>query len=61
MKQIKVRALRPLKRGARPIHPGEHFPVTVEEAAALVAAGDAAYRKGDAPKPKPAPKAKAAK
>ncbi len=58
---IKVRALRPLTRGACPIHPGEHFPVTVEEAAALVASGDAAYRNGDAPKPKPDPKAKAQK
>ena len=51
MKTIKVRALRPLQAVGRTIHPGEHFAVTVDEAAKLVERGDAAYQPGDEPKP----------
>lgn len=51
MTTIKLRALRPLERRGRTIHPGEHFPVTVDEAAKLVERGDAAYKPGDEPKP----------
>lgn len=59
MKTMKLRALRPLERRGRTIHPGEHFPIDASEAQALVKAGDAAYRPGDEPKAKPAkPEAK---
>lgn len=59
MTAIKLRALRPLERRGRTIHPGEHFPVDASEAPALVKAGDAAYRAGEAPRTKPAkPEAK---
>lgn len=59
MTTIKLRALRPLERRGRTIHPGEHFPVDASEAPALVKAGDAAYRAGEAPRTKPAkPEAK---
>lgn len=59
MTAIKLRALRPLERRGRTIHPGEHFPIDADEASALVKAGDAAYRPGDEPKAKPAkPEAK---
>ena len=59
MKTIKLRALRPLERRGRTIHPGEHFPVDASDAPALVKAGDAAYRPGDEPKAKSAkPEAK---
>ena len=54
MTTIKLRALRPLDRRGRTIHPGEHFPVDASEAPALVKAGDAAYRAGEAPRNKPA-------
>lgn len=54
MNTTKLRALRPLERHGRTIHPGEHFPIDADEAPALVKAGDAAYRQGDEPKPKPA-------
>lgn len=54
MTTIKLRALRPLERRGRTIHPGEHFTVDASEAPALVKAGDAAYRPGDEPKAKPA-------
>lgn len=53
MNTIKLRALRPLERHGRTIHPGEHFRIDPVEAPALVKAGDAAYRAGDEPKPKP--------
>lgn len=56
MKTMKVRAVRPMKQGARPIHPGEHMTVTPAQAAELVAAGNAAYRPGDEPKAKTEPK-----
>ncbi len=54
MTTIKLRALRPLERRGRTIHPGEHFPADAAEASALVKAGDAAYRAGEAPRTKPA-------
>ena len=54
MKTIKLRALRPLDRRGRTIHPGEHFPVDAADASALVKVGDAAYRPGDEPKARPA-------
>ena len=59
MKIIKLRALRPMKQGNRPVHVGEHFPIAASDAPALVKRGDAAYRPGD--EPKAAEKAKAEK
>lgn len=55
MNTIKLLAMRTLDRFGHTIHPGEHFRVSHAEAPALVKAGDAAYRQGDEPKPKPAP------
>ena len=59
MNTIKLLAMRTLDRFGHTIHPGEHFRVSHAEAPALVKAGDAAYRAGEAPRTKPAkPEAK---